>query len=159
MARVGLARSIIGMAAAAAMTDIRPSTPGRRQAKRRGLCTRELAGLILQPTTGRIEGVADGDAGILGPAGHGWVACDVDVPAVGQGHVDADAIGVAVVMAMLRARDDHTGRCDATVEALKFLRLHAHRCFQGIGTAGVLESDLEGHLHDLGPCRGLGRAA
>src|SRR6516162_7051377 len=91
--------------------------------------------------------------------GHGGIVSDVDVLATGDSNVNADAIGVALVVAMLGTRDDHTRRCDAIVKALDLLCLFAHHRFQRLGMADVLETDLEGYLHDLGPCRGLGACA
>jgi len=126
---------------------------GGDDAVRRGLMlldrSGELADLILQLPAGRVEGVADGDVGILVPPGHGRIAGDIDVLATRDCNVDADAIGVALVVAMLGASNDHPRRCDAIVEALDLLCLFAHGRFQCVGMADVLEGDLEGYLHEL----------
>jgi hypothetical protein len=84
---------------------------------------------------------------ILVPPGCGRVATDVDVLAAWHRHVNANAIGVTLVMAMLGPGDYHACRGDAIVKALEPLRLLAHCRLEGIGMPDVLEHDLEGHLH------------
>jgi hypothetical protein len=61
--------------------------------------------------------------------------------------MDANAIGIALVMTVLGAGDHHARRRDAIVEALEPLRFLVHGRFEGIGMFDVLEHDLEGYLH------------
>ena len=103
--------------------------------------------VVLQLAAGCIECISDGDVGIFMPPRSRRVVADVDMLAAGHRHMDANGIGIALVMAMLGTRDHHARRRDAIVEALEPLRLLAHGRLEGIGMPDVLEHDLEGHLH------------
>jgi hypothetical protein len=107
----------------------------------------KLSDVVLQLATGGVERISDGDMSILMPSGCGWVARDIYVPATGYGQVDANAVGVAFVVPVLRPGDDHARRRDAFVEALEPQRLLTYGSLKGIGMADVLEGDLKGHLH------------
>jgi hypothetical protein len=66
--------------------------------------TVQKARLVLLLAPRGIECVADRHVGILVPPICGRLARDVDVPAGRQGEMDAYAVGVALVTAMLRRR-------------------------------------------------------
>src|SRR6516165_8644925 len=117
--------------------------------------THQLADLVLQLTTGRVEGIADGDVRILMSPGHRGVARDIDVLAAGYGDVDADAIRVAAVVAMLWAGDHDARGCNAVIEALEPLRLLAHGGLNCVGMADVFEDDVKPYLHRLRPREGM----
>ena len=107
----------------------------------------ELANLILQLAAGGVECVSDGDMSILVPPGCRRVAADVDMLAARHSHVDANAIGIALVVAMLRPCDHHARGGDTIVEAFEPLRFLADGCLERIGMVHVLEDDLKGYLH------------
>jgi hypothetical protein len=61
--------------------------------------------------------------------------------------MNANAIGVTLVVAMLGAGDYHARARDAIIEAIEPLRLLADCRLECIGMLDVLEDDLEGCLH------------
>jgi hypothetical protein len=114
----------------------------------------EHARLILQLTARRIKRIPDRNVGILVPPGLGRVARDVNALAARHLDMDAHAIRITLVVAMLGTGYHHAGRRDAIIEALELPRFLANRCFERIGMVDVLEDDLKGHLHhpDLVSC-------
>ena len=103
--------------------------------------------MVLQLTAGGVERVADRDMHVLVPPRGPRIPGYIDVLAAGHGQMDADAVGVAFVVAMLGARDYDARRGNAVVEALEPLRLLGDRRLEGIGMTDVLEGDLERYLH------------
>src|SRR5581483_1489971 len=112
--------------------------------------------VVLQLPASRVECIPDRNVDVLMPTGGRRIAADVDVLVARYGDVHPDAIGVALVMTVLRAGDDHARGCDPVVKSLEPLRFLAHRCLDGVGMPNVLERDLEGYLHwrDLGSWMG-----
>jgi hypothetical protein len=96
---------------------------------------------------GRIEGVADRHVDVFVPPGGHGVAADDDVLPAGHLQTDAHAVGVSLVMTMLRPSDDDPRRGDAIVETLEFVRFLAHASLDGIRMVDMLEHDLKGNLH------------
>jgi hypothetical protein len=101
----------------------------------------------LELTACSLEGIADRHKSILMRTGGGRIAVDDDVWRAWQGYMNAYAIDIAFVMAMLRAADDDSRRRDALIELLKLVHLLPNSRFDGVGMANVLEGDLDGHLH------------
>lgn len=116
-------------------------------AVRRVSCAFGLSDLILQLAARGVERISNCNVDIFMPQGRCQLAGNIDVLSSGNGHVNANAISVAPVMAMLRAGDDHARGRKAIVEALKPLRLLANGRLEGIGMADVLEDDLKGYLY------------
>jgi hypothetical protein len=88
--------------------------------------------VILQLAAGGVEGVSDRDVRILVPPGRGRIAADVDVPAAGDGDVDANRVGVAPVVATLGPPDHHARGGDAAMETLEPPCFLADGCLDGI---------------------------
>jgi hypothetical protein len=64
---------------------------------------------ILKFATGRIEGIVQRHLYILVTAGGRRIAADGDIGRAGNGQMQPDAVGVALMMAMLRL-PDHDAR-------------------------------------------------
>jgi len=97
---------------------------------RRGLVRFDVplapANEILKFAAGRIEGIVQRHLYILVTAGGRRIAADGDIGRVGNGQMQADAVGVALVMAMLRLADHDARRGDAVIELLKLARGLSH---------------------------------
>ena len=68
--------------------------------------------LVLQLAAGCVERVPDRNVGIFVPPAPRGIARDFDALAAGHRYMDTDAIGIALVVAMLGAGNHHTGRRD-----------------------------------------------
>jgi len=81
---------------------------------------------ILKLTAGRIEGIVQRHLYILVPAGGRRIAADDDIGRAGNGQMQPDAVGIALVMAMLRLADHDARRGDSVIELLKLGRGLSH---------------------------------
>jgi len=81
---------------------------------------------ILKLPAGRIEGIVQRHLYILVTAGGRRIAADGDIGRAGNGQMQPDAVGVPLVMAMLRLADHDARRGDCVIELLKLARGLSH---------------------------------
>jgi hypothetical protein len=95
----------------------------------------------------RVECISDRDVGIFVWARCRRVAADVNMSSAGHRHMNANAIGITLVVPVLRTGVYHARRRDAIMEVLQPLRLLADGCLECIGMPDVLKYNLQGYLH------------
>ena len=105
---------------------------------------------ILKLAAARIEGIVQRHLYILVTAGGRRIAANGDIGSVRNGQMQPDAVGVTLVMAMLRLADHDARRGDSVIELLKLARGLSHVRLDQIGMVDMLEYDLKGDLHGEG---------
>jgi hypothetical protein len=112
--------------------------------------TTAIASVVLEPSAGGVERVANRDVRILMRVVHAAIAADDNLRS-GNGEIDVDLEDVALLVPSIAALDNHPAGGDPLEEPVELFGALANSRFERGRRIHVTEGDLEWRTHGLSP--------